>query len=550
MQPKRLAALQPTALSFSRSLMRKMLRERWQIAPRHFDIDERGRGEAIYRVDTGAGIFEFPVFSYEPVEGDRDSRIIGRNWDMKGALIEGEVSPEQVAQTREELPKLYAGRAVEGTLVWCRSNRSLRVFNHIVERLASGQQPDIPTIAEVCYAMRNTGLDGNGTFGTKSYLAYAEDHPLRTPYHAQMLASFLMREFAADLVEHLARARSSKSVPLAPEIRRFLGLGNGSGLGLVLWVVNHPRWVNRWLELRERALVSAKSATVTPDAPEVARLLTLLDRAIVFRSEDRTDYDVFTPSAAIAEDLRRVRPLVVEFQEQGTIAGQPTSQPWAALCAALPKDLDLEAEETVYSLLIELYPEVADELEPLHRVSEVTELQPEMTLKELRGILEEEYAWAFQIDMNAPGARRYTWYKSEEAEEPRRGPVDEVEDSYELGVDIPGEVQGLHAELTQLDPAITVGHFLLTHPERRFIVERVQSMRGLPYHAPYMNMFDDDFSPAEIIHLVNVGFFGLDKTKDYLQRVLRGLIYHGAPTAADIAEGFSGEWIYPKEPEI
>jgi hypothetical protein len=43
-------------------------------------------------------------------------------------------------------------------------------------------------LAQACYLMRNTGLDGNGTFGTPSFLALEETHPLRHPLAAQMLA--------------------------------------------------------------------------------------------------------------------------------------------------------------------------------------------------------------------------------------------------------------------------------------------------------------------------------------------------------------------------
>jgi hypothetical protein len=85
-------------------------------------------------------------------------RIIGRAWDMMGALVEGPVSGEDIRITGEEIPKLYAGRATPGSLVWCRANRSGRAFNHTVDSLAAGRQPDIAVIADSCYLMRNTGL--------------------------------------------------------------------------------------------------------------------------------------------------------------------------------------------------------------------------------------------------------------------------------------------------------------------------------------------------------------------------------------------------------
>ncbi|NED90611.1 hypothetical protein G3I76_62340, partial [Streptomyces sp. SID11233] len=70
---------------------------------------------------------------------------------------------EDIEHTRNEMPRLYHGRATAHTLTWCRANRSLRVFAHVVEALAAGRQPDTVALARVGYLMRNIGLDGNGT---------------------------------------------------------------------------------------------------------------------------------------------------------------------------------------------------------------------------------------------------------------------------------------------------------------------------------------------------------------------------------------------------
>jgi hypothetical protein len=183
-------------------------------------------------------------------------------------------------------------------------------------------------------------------------------------------------------------------------------------------------------------------------------------------------------------------------------------------------------------------------------VPEVWKVEPTMTAAELLDILEREWAWAFEIDMQAPGARYYTWYKSEEAEEPRRGPRHELEQrSFELAIDFAGETQSLAELLRAAAPRLTVGELLLEHPRKRFFVERVQSLRGKGYGTPHVNMLDKDFIPVYLPRLVNVPFFGIDKTRDG-KNGCRGLIFHGAPTAADIAAGWEGEWRYPEEPTL
>lgn len=45
----------------------------------------------------------------------------------------------------------------------------MRVFDQTLAALAEGRQPSIDELSQVCYLMRNTGLDCNGTFGTRSF---------------------------------------------------------------------------------------------------------------------------------------------------------------------------------------------------------------------------------------------------------------------------------------------------------------------------------------------------------------------------------------------
>jgi hypothetical protein len=54
--------------------------------------------------------------------------------------------------------------------------------------------------------------------------------------------------------------------------------------------------------------------------------------------------------------------------------------------------------------------------------------------------------------------------------------------------------------------------------------------------------------PAHLVRLMNVTLHGVDKTRDYLNRNLRGVLFHGAPVAADLEKSADGTWIYPAEP--
>jgi hypothetical protein len=538
MAPESLARLQPTRLSFSRALVNRMAREAWQVERTEWVMDERGNGRAQYRVRTGTHTFSFVIISNEPTMEARSSRIIGGAWDMLGALIDGDATEEQVAITRREIPKLYSGRAAPDTLVWCRANRSLRAFDHAVDALAAGRQPDLDALAPVGYLFRNTGLDANGTFGTRSYLAYPDDHPLRTPYFPQMCSAYLAREFAADLADHIAATRSPDAVRLSPAIKSYLGLGNGSGLGLVLWVHNHPQLLDAWLGMREEALARARTLDATAFGALRPRLDAMLQRAITYFDQDRMVYEQFTDSRLVAADLRTAR---------AELAALP-DVPAAAYCSRLAEEIGASALESVHALLIECLGEEVDPLLERAVASELPDADPLQSVAELAALVRDEYAWALAVDLDAPGAENQIWYKSRDAEEPRRGPVDEVPPgTVDLALALPALLQRLDA-LLATTPAATVGEFLAAHPELRWIVERVQSLAGRPFHTPHANVHDDAFVPVHLIRLMNVAVYGIDKTRDYLGRNLRGLMFHGAPPR-ELLTGGGSDWFWPVRPD-
>jgi len=552
MRPERLAALQPSRVSATRALIARAAKNRWKVTRTQFDLDERARGTACYRIEGDGWEFSFPVFSFEPSGKMRTFRIIGRSWDMMGSLVEGRISARDMQHTREEMPKLYHGRATPGTLVWCRSNRSARYLDYAVDALAGGSQPSPEVLAAANYLMRNTGLDGNGTFGTRSFLSLESDHPLRPALRAQMLAAYMMRVFAHDLVAHLARVRGGgNAAEMSDALSRFLGIGNGSALGLMFFVHNHPRLIDRWLRIREQSIAAAKLTEIASDTGALDTLQALIDRAIVYRSQDQTDYDLLTPSDVIAADLRVIRKELGWLRERAQAGVLETSTPLIEFCESLEGRFTPDAIETLNSLLIELVPDLADELAQTLVLDEELVGRPEMTVSRLREIVRTEYRWAFDLDLVSDSSRRYIWYKSVNAEEPRRGPREEIPEALSLGLDLPRLVVALDADLAQSDARSSVASFLLAHPLHRLIATRVQALAGLAYHSPHADIMSEDFIPAHITRMLNSAVHGIDKTRDAMGRVIRGVLMQGAPLPADLANGTAEQhWFYPPEPEI
>lgn len=548
MTPARLAAIQPSRVSGARAFMNKMTRERWDISLQRLDVDENASGTVVYSIKSPTHEFSFIAFSFPPSRTARTGRIIGRAWDMIGTLNEGPATEADIESARLELPKLYSGRATPNALIWCRSNRSMRVFDQTLEALAAGKQPEISMLSEVCYLMRNTGLDGNGTFGTRSFPSLGTDHPLGGVLQAQLLTAYLMREYSCDLVEHLARLKSDKAVKMDPAIRRFLGVGNGSALGLIFFIQKHPRLINALLTARETAIAEARALPLVEADEHIEHLLELVRRAIIFRKQDKMVYEAFTSSQKVAADLEQVAEALEALRQTGLVDGEQVDFPFDALAKRFEASLSPEASETYLSLLVELVPDVVDNAIPAIDAPDEFTVQPAETAEDLLAFIRADYAWALETNMSTPDAYRYVWYKSETAEEPRRGAREEAPDAIDLGLDICGDVQALVADLEAGKGDVTMARFLLKHPQHRYLVARIQSLRGLPYHTPHTNINAESFVPIDLVRLMNVGIHGIDKTRDFLNRNLRGVLYHGAPTPQEIRDGYSGTWFYPAEP--
>lgn len=548
MMPKSLAAIQPSRLSGARAFMNRMVRERWDISVVRFDVDSNAEGTVIYSIKAPDREFSFIGFSRPPSRTARTGRIIGQAWDMMGTLNEGPATEADIESARRELPKLYTGRATPNALIWCRSNRSMRVFDQTLEALAAGRQPAIEDLSKVCYLMRNTGLDGNGTFGTRSFPSLGRDHPLGGVLQAQLLTAYMMREYSCDLVQHLARLKSDKAVPLDPSIRRYLGVGNGSALGLIFFIHKHPRLINAWIGARETAIAKARGLELDPADARIEQLVGLVERAVTFRRQDRMVYETFTSSADIADDLSQALEALEAFRDSGRMHGEIHATPLDVLVSRFEKTASPEAFETLLSLLIELVPEDADALFAEIDAPEEFVVSPAETVASLAELIRRDYRWALDTDMSTADAYKYVWYKSVTAEEPRRGARDEVPEALDLGLDICGGVQALMADIEAADPSSTVARLLLAHPEHRYLVARIQSLREEHFHTPRANINDESFVPIDLVRLMNCGIHGIDKTRDFLSRNLRGVLYHGAPTPDEIRSGTAVAWFYPPEP--
>ena len=544
MRLDRMGAAFQTRLSFMRSLVRRMSRERWRIDATRFDLDDEGYGTAIYRVTTPERCYSMVGFSHYLEPQSRTDRVIAEAWDATFSLFDGAPSKADIARLAGQTPKQEAGRYQATELVMSRANKSLRLFDYVIEHLSQGRQPDPRVLGEVGYLMRTTAVYGNGKFGMADRTRYAERPELAGPFRAELLTVYLIRCFTHDLIEHLARRRNpERFVPLDRRIKRYLGIGNATGLGMAPFLISHPVLIHNWYHAREIALAKVRSIQRVTEA-DLARFRSILDRA----KQHVDEWQVADPcqTARIAQ-LRADLRLLSDWSSDGSLAALGP-RPWDALFHRAEDSLSMEAQELLVSLLLEPYGDLLNDLAEGREANDEAALEPARTVAELRGLIERDYDWALAVDFSDPEADRHFWYYSEEKIEPRRGERrSEAGAEKEMPLTIARDVQQLRAALDEAPPGESTAAFLLRHPEVRHTARRVQIGARHPYAEIRENLISAGCRPIDILRS-KLAYFGASKFDPKSDLWTRITMYQGAPLADELDSDDADDWSFPTMP--
>jgi hypothetical protein len=547
MRLERMGAAFQTRLSFMRCLIRRMHDEHWRIDRYRFELDDEGYGTAVYRVRTPQHSYSLVAFSHRLDPDKRTDRVIAEAWDATFALFDGCPTPEDIQRMGANVPLQEAGRCRPSELVLSRANKSLRLFDSIVKSLAAGRQPEVGTLAQVGYLMRTTAVYGNGKYGIADRAKIVDRPELSGPFQAEMLAVYLIRQFTLDLVEHVARSRSpSTFVPLQPALKRHLGIGNATGLGMAPFLIAHPVLIHHWMHARETALARVRGLTRT-DADGSDRFLHLLTRARRHVHEWRVDD---------ARQSRRIDELETDLARLFAwldVDPKPLhgDRPWDRIYLWAEAHLSIEAQELVVSLLLETHPSQVDDLASTLAAGQSTgPLNPAETVAELRAALAEDYGWALSIDFSDPERQRLFWYVSEDKLEPRVG-----DRFQEPGVDkeqplgIAREVQRLNTALAAEAGSEKVAELLMRRPDLRHVVRRVQIARRYPYAEIRDNLLDTACLPIDLLRC-KLAFFGASKFDPKSDRWTRITLFQGAPLPDELDRPDADDWCFPVMPRI
>jgi len=318
-----------------------------------------------------------------------------------------------------------------------------------------------------------------------------------------------------------------------------LGVGNATGLGMAPFLINHPLLIDRWITARETALARVRSVDPVRET-ERLRFIALMDRASIHLDQwPTTDLQQQQRNAVLIEQI----PWILDTAR--SLCG---TRIWDQLVHWAEDTLSLESQELVNSLLIELHPDLVDELESETGSDERMVLDPSMKLKDLKFTIEDKYDWSLAIDFARDGARTMFWYRSAEKEEPRLGyRFEEPGEELEMQVAIAHDVVSLHHCLNDRDPDMleaTIAEFLMKFPEWRETTRRVQNVARFPYGEIRDNLLDASCRPIDLLRC-KLSIFGATKFDPKSNLWTRIALFQGAPLTAELSKEDADDWAFP-----
>ena len=545
MDLKRLGSFYPYKLSFMRKIIRKISREKWTINLSVFNLDKDGFGEAIYEIKTPKNNYHFFVFADFLDPNLRTDRVIAEAWDMTVTLRHGPFNQNELKILRQNVPLQEQGRMPSNCIVLSRANKSSRNFKYVIDQLSSGEQPSIKRINEVGYLYRTTAVYGSGKFGMADWekvrLHYND---FSEPFSAEMFSCFLIRQFSLDQTDHIASMRAPETaVKLNDDIKRYIGIGNATGLGMAPFLIKHPLLINSWIEKREFALAEILSST-KPDNKKLDEFSLLVKRANTHLQEistennaqKKTNKDASNDLTSIAQWLTKERSEIKD---------------WRQLIKYVTNTYGIETQEIINAILIEVYPKEALAIEENEVIDEKYELIPEMSLADLKNIIESKYKWALNYDFKSKDADTVFWYRSEEKMEPRLGDrnIDNGEEK-EILIGIARAVEQCYSTMNSLTPEIkinTVAEFVFAYPIHRQIIRRMQTMSKTTYGEIQANLLDKNMLPIHLLRC-KLSFFGVGKFDPKSRLWVRNTMFQGAPITRDIGKEYADDWFFPVMP--
>ena len=527
----------PSRLSFSRSMLRRLFFDNWKISKSKFDLDDNGYGTVVYEITINKNIYSLVCFSQHLDNADRSDRVIAEKWDTAYSLINGKLDEKELNRLRKNVPLQESGRNSSKELILSRANKSVRLFEYVADCLSNGQQPDINEINKVGYLLRTTAVYGSGKFGLSDFANTKEVTDFNQPFRAEMLSVYIIREFSVELVEHVAKKQNpNKAVKLENKIKQHLGIGNSTGLGMAPFIIKHPKLVNKWMSQYTESLNKIINKNI--DSEKISSYFQLLEKALLYLKEVTTfdEYQIKKNTKTV-EDLTKYINHVKNL-EHNTFKDLT----WMDIIKFSTNNCNYDTQEIARVQLLELYPEISENLaEDMSDVEEM-KINESQTLKELNSLIEKNYQWALEVDFSKQNNDYLFWYISAAKLEPRLGErYNEEGSELEQHLGIAKMAQKLHSIIQNENFNLSVAEYLVLNPEFRGIIRRIQSLEQYPFAEVQDNILSKKTIPINMLRF-KLSFFGANRYDPKSDRWLRVSFFSGAPFLSNLNEQNVDSW--------
>ena len=538
MKLDRLGSFHQSKLSFLRSFIREF--KDWAFQTSEFELNEKGYGHCVYIVNKEDKKYSLVCFSNELDDSERSDRVIATKWDASFVLFDGIPTKQDIQRLKTNVPLQEQGRVTEKELCLSRANKSVRVFEHVVDCLSQGKQPDTKLLYDVGYLYRTTAVYGSGKFGLADRIKIQDRGELKGPFRLEMMLVFLARQFTFDMVNHVAKMRSPKlAVKLNDEIARNLGIGNSTGLGMAPFIVNHPALLNQWILSKEKALQAIRSIpTISEQEKEkFQKYLSTIQENIKFWKTE-SDYQIKKNSQLI-EDLENFQKYFSNLKLEKFF--------WNNTYEWVEKNTQAECCEFIVSLLMEVYPDIVEPLSYEMSINEEDffDFDSSRSIGDICALIEKRYAWLIDIDFEKKNNIFNFWYYSKNKQEPRMSDrFSEDGAERELPLAIARDINKLYLELKNYAESEPLSSYLLKNQEYRHVLRRIFICEKLPYSEIQDNTISKSLIPVDMLRL-KLSFFGATRFDPRSDRWVRITMYQGAPLMKEIHQS-DDTWSYKK----
>jgi len=538
MKLSRLGSFHQSKLSFLRSFLNEF--KDWEYKKDLFNLDQNGFGEAVYSFKKKDRVYSLVCFANEIKDEERSDRVIATKWDAAFTLYDGVPSKQDIERLKNEVPKQEVGRLSFKELTLSRANKSVRVFNHVVESLSIGKQPDLDLLSKVGYLYRTTAVYGSGKFGLADRFRIKNREEINGPFRLEMMLVYLVRQFTFDQVNYVAHHKNpKKAVKLEENICKNLGIGNSTGLGMAPFIVNHPTLLNNWILSRETALKKIREIKNVEDK----------DSNLFIECVKKSLTNITSWNTESLYQQNKIKFLLKDVEKFINYIENKfdfkTEYPFNKIYIWLEKETCEECIEYLVSIMMEPYDNIT---EPLVKNMSSDEdkyfnIPTNRTVEELRNIVEKKYPNILDINFEKKENYQNFWFISKNKEEPRlANRFEEHGSELEQPLAIARDIKQLYDKLLVSKNSSTIAEFLSNNSQLRHVVRRAFIIEKFPYSEIQDNTISNDIMPIDMLRL-KLSFFGALKFDPRSDKWLRICMFQGAPLPNEL-KNYDKQWVY------